>query len=216
MKRIIYFLIFLMVIVYHVACKNATTNSNAEKTGSNKSNTDSAESYSLNISGDSVSYLHWAAEDEILGLANTAFGDLDSMIARRYIRVLVPYSKTYYYVEGMKRYGLAYELLNLFEKELNRQLKFNPAKVRIIFIPVSREHILPLLTSGYADMIASGYTITPEREKLIDFSSPTVTGIKDIVVGGPSAPPIKSIADLAGQQYICTRKQQLPGIIDQA
>ena len=121
------------------------------------------------------------------------------MIARRYIRVLVPYSKTYYYVEGMKRYGLAYELLNLFEKDLNRQLKFNPAKVRVIFIPVSREHIMPLLEDGHADMIASGFTITPEREKLIDFSSPTVTGIKDIVVGGPSAPSIKSIADLAGQ-----------------
>jgi len=185
-----------MANVYHVACKNATTSSNPEKAGVNK---DSADSYSLNVSGDSVSYLNWAAEDEILGLANTAFGDLDSMIARRYIRVLVPYSKTYYYVEGMKRYGLAYELLNLFEKELNRQLDFNPSKVRVIFIPVSREHILPLLTSGHADMIASGYTITPEREKLIDFSSPTVTGIKDIVVGGPSAPPITSIADLAGQ-----------------
>ena len=196
MRRIFYFWIFLMANVYHVACKNATTSSNPEKAGVNK---DSADSYSLNVSGDSVSYLNWAAEDEILGLANTAFGDLDSMIARRYIRVLVPYSKTYYYVEGMKRYGLAYELLNLFEKELNRQLHFNPPKVRIIFIPVSREHILPLLTSGHADMIASGYTITPEREKLIDFSSPTVTGIKDIVVGGPSAPPITSIADLAGQ-----------------
>src|SRR4249919_431629 len=194
--RRFYFWIFLMVIVYHVACKNATTSSNSEKAGVNK---DSAESYSLNVSGDSVSYLHWAAEDEILGLANTAFGDLDSMIARRYIRVLVPYSKTYYYIEGMKTYGLAYDLLNLFEKELNRQLKFNPAKVRVIFIPVSREQIVPLLTSGHADMIASGFTITSERKEVIDFSSPTVTGIKDIVVGGPTAPPIKSITDLAGQ-----------------
>ena len=162
-------------------------------------NTDTAGSYASISRGDSISYHHWAAEDEILGLANTAFGDLDSMIARRYIRVLVPYSKTYYYVEGMKRYGLAYDLLNLFEKDLNRQLKFNPAKVRVIFIPVSREHIIPLLTGGYADMIASGYTITAERKKQIDFSTPTVTGIKDIVVGGPSAPPIKSIADLAGK-----------------
>jgi hypothetical protein len=42
-------------------------------------------------------------------------------------------------------------LLNLFEKELNRQLKFDPAKVRVIFIPVSREQIVPLLTSGHAD-----------------------------------------------------------------
>jgi len=192
MKRFIHFCIFLMVIVYHFACENATERSNPEKA-------DTAESYAVNIKGDTISYFHWAAEDEILGLPKTAFGDLDSIIARRYIRVLVPYSKTYYYVEGMKRYGLAYDLLNLFEKELNRQLNFDPPRVRVIFMPVSREHILELLKGGYADMIASGYTITPEREKLVDFSLPTVTGIRDIVVGGPSAPPIQSIADLAGQ-----------------
>ena len=184
------------------ACNDANKKANSESAIADTSkipeNDDSAATY-INFKGDSVSYLHWAADDEILGLANTAFGDLDSMIKRRYIRVLVPYSKTYYYVEGMKRYGLAYDLLNLFEKDLNKQLKLNPATVRVIFIPVSREHILPLLTGGHADMIASGYTITPEREKLVDFSLPTVTGIKDIVVAGPSAPPIKSLDDLAGQ-----------------
>ena len=193
-----------MVIVLPFACEDATKNSNPAQAGLSKPNAQADKnrsgSYSVNVRGDSISYLNQDADDEILGMANTAFGDLDSIIARGYVRVLVPYSKTYYYVEGMKRYGLAYELLNLFEKELNRQLKFDPPKVRVIFIPVSREHILPLLTSGHADMIASGYTITPEREKRIDFSSPTVTGIKDIVVGGPSAPPVKSIADLAGQR----------------
>ena len=203
MRRFNYFLIFLLASICHFACKNANKKSNAEKeiadTAQIPEKDDSTASFTLNVRGDSVSYLHWAADDEILGLANTAFGDLDSMIARRYIRVLVPYSKTYYYVEGMKRYGLAYDLLNLFETDLNKQLKLNPATVRVIFIPVSREHILPLLTGGHADMIASGYTITPEREKLVDFSLPTVTGIKDILIGGPSAPPIKSIEDLAGQ-----------------
>ena len=194
--------IYLIVFMFLVACGSATESSDADTTGLEKSNvlsdTDTGD-YAINVRGDSVSYLHWAAEDEILGLANVAFGDLDSMIARRYIRVLVPYSKTYYYVEGMKRFGLAYELLDLFEKDLNRQLKFNPPKVRIIFIPVSREHIMPLLRDGYADMIAAGYTITPEREKEIDFSLPTITGVKDIAIGGPSAPLIKSVADLSGK-----------------
>jgi membrane-bound lytic murein transglycosylase MltF len=199
--------LFLMVLVCHAACKNASKDSNPETAaiknpGGNKDTVEptAAESYVVNIRGDSVPYYHWAADDEIIGLTETAFGDLDSMVARRYIRVLVPYSKTYYYVEGMKRYGLAYDLLNIFEQQLNKQLKFNPAKVRVIFIPVSREYIVPLLTGGHADMIATGFTITSEREKLIDFSLPTVTGIKDIVVGGPSAPTIKSVADLAGQR----------------
>lgn len=203
MRRSSYFHILFLAIVLFYACGSSTQQSDTDSANVNKSvtqvNDDTTEPYAINVRGDSVSYLHWAAEDEILGLANVAFGDLDSMIARRYIRVLVPYSKTYYYVEGMKRFGLAYELLDLFEKDLNRQLKFNPPKVRIIFIPVSREHILPLLRDGYADMIAAGYTITPEREKQIDFSLPTITGIKEIVIGGPSAPIIKSVADLSGQ-----------------
>ena len=203
MRPLIHSYFVLTVIACFFACKNDNKKSKSDSSAIAKSNihanVDSTESYELNASGDSVPYFHWAADDGIMGLKNTAFGDLDSIIARGYIRVLVPYSKTYYYVEGMKRYGLAFELVNLFEKELNKKLKFYPPKIRVIFIPVSRKHILPLLTGGHADMIASGYTITPERQKVVDFSSPTVTGIKYIVVGGPAAPPIRSIADLAGQ-----------------
>src|SRR5947207_7281741 len=186
--RFTFFFILFTATLCHLACQDTTKNKNSEKVGDNK--TTLQDTSGITIRGDSISYINWASENEILGLANTAFGDLDSMIARRYIRVLVPYSKTYYYIEGMKTYGLAYDLLNLFEKELNRQLKFDPAKIRVIFIPVSREQIVPLLTSGHADMIASGFTITSERKELIDFSTPTVTGIKDIVVGEPSAPHI--------------------------
>ena len=208
MRRLIQLHLFLFVILFHVGCKNANNKSKLETAAGNKAgatvNTDTVEpteeSYVVNVRGDSVPYFHWAADDEIIGLTETAFGDLDSMVSRRYIRVLVPYSKTYYYVEGMKRYGLAYDLLNLFEQHLNKQLNFNPAKVRVIFIPVSREFMVPLLKDGHADMIASGFTLTSERGKVIDFSSPTVTGIKDIVVGGPAAPAIKSVEDLAGQR----------------
>jgi membrane-bound lytic murein transglycosylase MltF len=201
MRRFGHFHIFLILFACFSACGNANNKSDSKQAVADttpvQENADSSDAYTLNLRGDSVSYYHWAAEDEILGVKNTAFGDLDSMIKRRYIRVLVPYSKTYYYVEGMKRYGLAYDLLNLFEKDLNKQLKLNPATVRVIFIPVTREHVIPLLNGGYADMIASGYTITPERKKEIAFSTPTVTGIKDIVVGGPSAPAITSVEDLS-------------------
>jgi membrane-bound lytic murein transglycosylase MltF len=204
MRRYICFLFFLTAATWLFSCKRETKKSNSDTSAPVKStpriDTDTIESYEINASGDSVPYFHWAADDNILGLENTAFGDLDSMIDRQYIRVLVPYSKTYYYVEGMKRYGLAFELVNLFESELNKQLKYYPPKIRVIFIPVSRKNILPLLTGGHADLIASGFTITPEREKEVDFSSPTITGIRDIVVGGPSAPPIHSIEDLAGKQ----------------
>src|SRR4249919_3087835 len=203
MRRSIHFKFLLLAIACQLACNSGSKKSGSDSSAVTKTNktsdTDSVESYETTPSGDRVPYFHWAADDEIMGLKNTAFGDLDSIIARGYVRILVPYSKTYYYVEGMKRYGLAYELGNLFEASLNKQLKFFPPKIRVVFIPVSRKHILPLLMGGHADMIASGFTITPERQKEVDFSIPTVTGVKYVVVGGPSSPPLRSIADLAGK-----------------
>jgi membrane-bound lytic murein transglycosylase MltF len=198
-----FFRFFLLtIVVCFFACRN-TSNKKIGSTdtilpASNRQ-IDSISEISVNVSGDSISFLNWSSENEMLGLGRKAFGDLDSMIARRYIRVLVPYSKTYYYIEGMKRYGASYDLLNLFEQELNTQLKLYPAKVNIIFIPVTRKQFIPLLTEGYADMAVGGYTITPERKKLVDFSEPTITGLKEIVVGGPSSPNIHSLTDLAGQ-----------------
>ncbi len=218
MRRFSYFHFIFLMLAFFYACDGTTQNANSDSAGVKKADAradaDTAGDYSINVKGENVAYHHWAADNEILGLQNVAFGDLDSIIARRYIRVLVPYSKTYYYVEGMKRFGLAYELLDLFEKDLNRQLKFNPPKVRVIFIPVSREHIMPLLRDGYADMIASGFTITSEREKQIDFSIPTVTGIKDIVVGGPTAPAIKSVADLAGKKVFVRENSSYHGSLN--
>ncbi len=62
-------------------------------------------------------------ENEFLGLGVPQFGDLDSMIARRRIRALVPYTHLYYYIDGKERRGIAFEALNLFEKSLNEQLQ---------------------------------------------------------------------------------------------
>lgn len=155
---------------------------------------------SFKISPDTIDLSTFDPEDEILGVGVPQFGDLDSMIARRRIRALVPYTRTFYYIDGKERSGIAFEALNLFEKSLNKQLGFHPPRVRIIFIPVSRQQIIPLLNQGYGDLAFAGITVTPEREKIIDFSTPTITGLKEIVVGGPAAPKLQTMADLSGQQ----------------
>src|SRR5687767_12500347 len=103
-----YFPVFLLAAILQLGCDDDNSKSGTEiataNKASNSENQDSTDEIYVNLKGDSVSYHHWTVDDEILGLANIAFGDLDSIIARRYIRVLVPYSKTYYYTEGMKRY----------------------------------------------------------------------------------------------------------------
>jgi membrane-bound lytic murein transglycosylase MltF len=139
-------------------------------------------------------------EDEFLGLGVQHFGDLDSMIARRKIRALVPYSYLYYHINGKERGGLAFDALNIFERTLNQQLGFNPPKVRILFIPVNRNQVIPLLRDGYADVAYAGMTITEERKKSVDFSYPTISGLKEIIVGGLTSPKLYTLADLAGKE----------------
>ena len=139
-------------------------------------------------------------ENEFLGLGVQQFGDLDSMIARRRIRALVPYTHFYYTINMNERSGIAFEALNLFENSLNEQLGLQPHQVRIIFIPVNRAQIIPLLRDGYGDLAFAGMTITEERKKLVDFSTPSITGLKEIVVGGPASPKLNTLADLAGKE----------------
>jgi membrane-bound lytic murein transglycosylase MltF len=128
------------------------------------------------------------------------FGDIDSMIARRRIRALVPYSHMYYTINMNERSGVAFEALNLFENALNKELNFKPHQVRIIFIPVNRSQVIPLLQQGYGDVAFAGMTISEDRKKLVDFSTPSITGLKEIIVGGPSSPKLNSLADLSGKE----------------
>jgi membrane-bound lytic murein transglycosylase MltF len=139
------------------------------------------------------------AENEFLGLGQPQFGDLDSMIVRRRIRALVPYTHLYYYIDGKERRGIAFEALNLFEKSINDRFKTQRNKVRIIFIPVNRNQVIPLLREGYGDLAYAGMSITEDRKKLVDFSIPSITGLKEIIVGAPNAPKLNTLADLAGK-----------------
>ena len=50
-------------------------------------------------------------------------GDLDALVAKRAIRVLVPYSKTLYFVDfGGTQRGISYDFMRAFEDALNKRL----------------------------------------------------------------------------------------------
>jgi polar amino acid transport system substrate-binding protein len=55
------------------------------------------------------------------------------------------------------------------------------------------------LTEGRIDAVASGTTITPEREQVVLFSDPYLEFNQALVVNVARAPQIKSVADLRGQ-----------------
>jgi membrane-bound lytic murein transglycosylase MltF len=147
----------------------------------------------------------YQAPDEFLGMVNKQWGDLDSMLARRYIRVVVPYSLTYYYVDGTKRKGLAHDALQQFERNLNKELKFDPPKVGVVFIPVNRERIIPMVSEGYADMGVGGFESTSKWADQVDYTGPTLTGLRHVIVASKLSPPLNSLADLADKEVYVRR-----------
>jgi membrane-bound lytic murein transglycosylase MltF len=127
-------------------------------------------------------------------------GDLDEMVQRRLVRIGVTFNRTHYFVDQGVQRGVAYEYGKLMEEELNKRRKTGNLKVNFWFVPLPRDQLLPALVDGKVDMVMAQMTVTPERQKLVDFTNPTRKNVDEVVVTGPGAPAIASVDDLAGQE----------------
>jgi len=140
------------------------------------------------------------AIESVLKLDQKWTGDFDEMVEKHRIRALVPYSKTFYFLDGYHQRGLTYETLKEFETYLNDQLGTKTLKFQVVVIPTKRDRLLPDLLAGLGDIAAGNLTITSERQKLVDFSDPGYTGVDEIIVTGPASPPVKTLDDLSGKE----------------
>ena len=137
---------------------------------------------------------------EVLKLNEVWTGDFDGMAERRVIRALVVHNKMLYFLDSGTQRGASYDLLKEFEKFVNKKLKTGTLKINVMFIPVTRDQLLPALTEGRGDIAVGNLTVTPERKKTVDFSDPLGTGVSEILITGPAAPALKRLDDLAGKE----------------
>ena len=127
-------------------------------------------------------------------------GDLDGMVERRYIRMLVTFSKTNYFMDGIEQRGATYEAAKLFEDFLNKRLQARHIRVQIAIIPVSRDRLLPALAEGRGDIAAANLTITPARLQTVNFSQPVASDVREVVVLAPGQTPARTPEDLSGRK----------------
>ena len=75
-----------------------------------------------------------------------------------------------------------------------------------MFVPVSRDELGKALVDGLGDVAFASIVVTPERQKLVDFTTPTNTGVSEVVVTGPKSPKIATLDDLSGQEVYVREK----------
>jgi membrane-bound lytic murein transglycosylase MltF len=129
-------------------------------------------------------------------------GDLNGMVKRRTIRILVVPSKTFFFLSKGDTLGLIAETGQEFEKWINKRRAKPPYNIKVQFVPTRRDRILQDLIDGKGDIAAANLTITVGRSALVDFPKPWLTGVKEILVTGPSAPSVATLADLGGKDVM--------------
>jgi membrane-bound lytic murein transglycosylase MltF len=125
-------------------------------------------------------------------------GDFDGMVERRKIRVLVAHNQLMFFFDKARIRGVSYEAFHAFENFINKQLKTGTRKVKMVYLPVPRDKLLPWLVEGRGDIAAANLTITDERRKSVDFSRPIYKNVSEILVSGPDAPVVESLDMLSG------------------
>ena len=142
-----------------------------------------------------------ALPPEARGLLDRPFtGDLNQMVKRRVIRAGVTFNRTHYFIDRGEQRGAAYESLLNFEEALNARLKTGLLRVHVAVVPLPRNMLIPALTEGKVDLVAAQLTVTPERQKQVDFSNPTRSNVSEIVVTGPGSAAVSSPDDLSGRE----------------
>jgi membrane-bound lytic murein transglycosylase MltF len=132
-------------------------------------------------------------------------GDWDEIRKHNILRMLVVYSKTSFYYDRGRPNGLNAALAQELELYLNKKLKTHAKKFQVALIPVTIDQLLPDLQDGKGDVIAASVLVTPEREKIVDFTQPVITNTRLIVVTNKDTPPVATIADLSGRQIVVNK-----------
>jgi membrane-bound lytic murein transglycosylase MltF len=131
--------------------------------------------------------------------------DLPGLLDRRVVRMLVVYSKTFYFIDKGQQRGITYDFGMELDKLLNASNKDKTRPIRVVFIPVARDQLLPALAAGAGDIATGGLTVTPERSKVVDFTSPAAENISEILVTAPDVAAPASIEGLSGRRVFVRR-----------
>jgi len=106
--------------------------------------------------------------------------------------------------DAMKPVGSDVETAQLLAQDLG---------VALEMVQTTSPNRIPFLQTGKADIVVASLSVTPEREKVIDFSVPYAQILA--VVAGPKGVDIKGFDDLQGKRVATTRGSNNDKVVTQ-
>ena len=133
--------------------------------------------------------------------ANKAFsGDLDAIVERGYVRILVAPSRVFFDTIDRQHRGRAVDAgVALAAAMSERAQKI----VEPVFIETKEDRLVPDLLAGRGD-VAANVLLTFARDEQVAFAPPIRSGIRELIVTDTTA-PLVSLEDVAGRR-ITVRK----------
>ncbi len=150
-------------------------------------------------------------QEQVLQRVEQPFtGDLDALRKRRIIRALVSYGRTRFFIDQGVPRGFECELLEHYEKFLNRRIRRKTRQIKVIYIPVPFDQIIDALRTGQGDIAAAGLTTTPENQEKVAFSTPYIPEVHKVVVHHRDVEDISTVDDLSGRRiYLLSGRSHL-------
>jgi len=140
-------------------------------------------------------------------IARRFTGDLGAMRKRGFIRVLVSYNRTNFFLTGasdqhagVTAKGFEHDFMEQYKKFLNHKLSRKRPRLQMVYVPVAFDRLLAALNQGEGDVVAAGMTITRERAGRVAFTRPYLSGVNEVLVTHGDVAGIDTLQDLSGQR----------------
>lgn len=132
--------------------------------------------------------------------------DLPAIRQRKRLRALVTYSRTDFTIQpDGQPLGLQVELLDQYEKFLNRKVRRAVDRTHVVYVPTTFDRLLPDLRAGRGDLAAALLTVTPQRRTQVAFATGAVLQVDELVVVHKDVSGIATPDDLAGREVTVLR-----------
>ena len=123
--------------------------------------------------------------------------DLDGMIERGVIRILVAPGRTHFETDNGVERGRTVDAAAAFERFVNERIA--PRSISVTLIAAEPASLIDDVISGRGD-IAANVLQTFERDEKVAFAKPVRTGIRELIVTGPNEPRLVSLEDVGGRR----------------